>query len=344
MIIIHAGMHKTGSSSIQETLYQRNGNGFDYLPWRDSNHSGLFFLMFCENPEQIQGFKQQGMAPETARKLADEWGGKVSEALEKRVADSAAHPAIFSAEVISSASEDEVRRLADYMRKFDPDIRAIAYVRPPVSFMTSAFQQRMKGKHVHNFKKLNLWPNYKERFEKLDHIFGRENVTLKLFKRNNLQGGDVVLDFAQEAGINLTSSDVVRTNEAMSLEAVALLDTVLRNSKLFAVDDKETARKFHGFLNHMMQIGSREFVLDETLTDPILAANRADLDWIEERLGMPALDATPQSDCKVSSEADLLAVATAMLPELEKTVTDILVSQPPTKQIVSYMGLLKDAL
>jgi len=344
MIIIHAGMHKTGSSSIQKTLYQQNGNGFDYLPWRVANHSGLFSLMFEGNPGQAVGLKRKGIDLEAAKKLTDQWGGKMSEVLGKRAADKVAHPAIFSAEFISSASEDSVRRLADYMRKFDSDIRVVAYVRPPVSFMTSAFQQRMKRRDAHNFKNLRLWPNYKERFEKLDDVFGRENVTLKLFKSHNMKGGDVVLDFAGEAGINLSSSDVVRANEAMSLEAVALLDTFIRNSKLLSVNEKESGAKIRRFQKHIMQIGGRKFVLDETLTDPIIAANRVDLDWIEERLGIPALDVTPQSDCKVSSEADLLAVAIDVLPQLEKVLTDAISSQSPKQRVVTYMSLLKAAL
>ncbi|SMD10772.1 hypothetical protein SAMN06295998_13320 [Primorskyibacter flagellatus] len=344
MLIIHAGMHKTGSSSIQQTLHRWDGTGADYLPWCFSNHSGLFFLMFQDAPEDGGGFKLAGMRPEEAKRLADEWGGKMSEVLEKRAADKVTHPAIFSAEVISSASEAVVQRLADYMRKYEPDIRVVAYVRPPVSFMISAFQQRMKTGHVHNFERLWIWPNYRDRFETLDRVFGRTNVTLKLFKREHLKDGDVVLDFAQEIGVDLRPSDVVRTNESMSLEAAALLDTFGRYAEPFVTGDRLSEQRRTRFFDRLMQIGSRRFVLDETVTDPILAANRADLDWMEDRLGMPVLDATPQSDFKIASEADLLAVALEALPELQKAIADTLASQPTHRHVAASVSLLSEAM
>ena len=56
-----------------------------------------------------------------------------------------------------------------------PNITVIAYVRPPVSFMASAFQQavRVEGR---TDRRSRFWPGYRERFEKLDTVFGRENV------------------------------------------------------------------------------------------------------------------------------------------------------------------------
>ncbi|MBC6404024.1 MAG: hypothetical protein GDA35_10495 [Hyphomonadaceae bacterium] len=52
MIIIHAGMRNTGSSSIQQTFAKLDGDRVDYAPWRAANHSGLFFLHLHSSPEK----------------------------------------------------------------------------------------------------------------------------------------------------------------------------------------------------------------------------------------------------------------------------------------------------
>lgn len=46
----HIGLHKTGTTSIQETLYKRPiGEGVRYFPWRTANHSALIRLLFDDD-------------------------------------------------------------------------------------------------------------------------------------------------------------------------------------------------------------------------------------------------------------------------------------------------------
>ena len=82
-------------------------------------------------------------------------------------------------------------RLADFYRKLGYQPRVVAYVKRPISFMQSAFQQRIKT----NLRRLDvasgLWPKYRDRLEKMDEIFGRENVDLHVFDSSTLIKGDV---------------------------------------------------------------------------------------------------------------------------------------------------------
>lgn len=41
-IVIHAGMHKTGSSAIQDHFFDSAYPGLRYARWNGGNHSGLF--------------------------------------------------------------------------------------------------------------------------------------------------------------------------------------------------------------------------------------------------------------------------------------------------------------
>lgn len=352
MILIHAGMHKTGSSSIQSTLAKLNETQIDYLPWRVDNHSGLFTLMFHDAPETTGGFKRAGSSAQSVRELADRWGARATALMEKRAAAGNQRPLVFSAEAISSAPEDAVQRMADYMRRYDPDIRVLAYVRPPISFMSSAFQQRSKFGLPHNLAEMRVWPRYRARFEKLDRVFGREAVTLKLFQRDLFAGGDVVLDFAREAGVTLDPSDVVRANESMSLEAIALLYVQSQYGARFGPRDQANKQRHGRFLDRVTRIGGRRFVLDGALTMPIVEANRADLDWMEARLGQPLLDAPAEGTDTVATEADLIAAAVAATPQLEQAITDTLATPVPDQTpeqaqactVARRVDLLKEAM
>jgi len=68
-IVIHPGMHKTGSSAIQNHFFETAYPGLRYARWNGSNHSGLFVLLFQE-PELLAsywGFKSMG--PEFCARL-----------------------------------------------------------------------------------------------------------------------------------------------------------------------------------------------------------------------------------------------------------------------------------
>ena len=46
-VILHVGMHKTGSSSIQRHLHGTElGHGVSFARWSEPNHSTLVWLLF----------------------------------------------------------------------------------------------------------------------------------------------------------------------------------------------------------------------------------------------------------------------------------------------------------
>ena len=344
MIIIHAGMHKTGSSSIQSSLYKLRGTQLDYVPWTGPNHSGLFTVMFEDAPETLPLFKRKSVTPEEVQGLKDMWSRKFKRTLRRNTADTPDRPVLFSAEAISGASEETVQRMADFVRSHAKEVRVVAYVRPPISFMTSAFQQRLKNGHKYNFRALRLWPYYRDRFEKLDRIFGRENVTLKVFSRDRLDQGDVVLDFAAEIGVDLDPSQVERSNESLSLEAAGLFHAYASYNTAEELVDRASFRNRQRFMNLMMTIGQRRFALSDTLTTPLVEANRADLDWMEERLGTQLYEGASQVEGAVSSEDDLMAAGVAAMPLVEALIAETIADEEPGVVAARKMGLLREAM
>ena len=79
-------------------------------------------------------------------------------------------------------------------------MRVIGYVRPPVAFKTSLFQQRVKhGLGAFNID--GIRPKYRKRFRKFDTVFGTGNVTLRKFDPATFPDRCVVRDFCQQLGI-----------------------------------------------------------------------------------------------------------------------------------------------
>ena len=316
--VIHAGMQKTGSSSIQQTFSTLEVPGWYYpalIP--NGNHSSAWITLFEDDPETAIGHALAGLTADDMARRRARWSAE----LDRELAAGNRH-LLISAERVSKTSSVAAVRARDWLSRWSADITVTAYVRPPVSFMASAFQQVVNGRGESRIGGAGFWPNYRERFEKLDTVFGRENVRLRLYDRTTLLGGDVVLDLAQELGVTLSPEQVVRANESVSLEATALLFVQRRWGRGYVGGFPGAPRKNNQFVAAVSRIGSSRLAFSPELVGPWLERNRSDVDWIEERLGCAVLDAPRTSGRLVSSEDDLLEIALENAEEVAALVGD----------------------
>ena len=197
----------------------------------------------------------------------------------------------------------------------------IAYVRPPISYMESAFQQAVKGRGERRIGGSRFWPRYRERFEKLDAVFGRENVRLKLFRPDVLRDGDVVLDFAHELGLTVSTGaggPGERGTQSRGRRPAVRPANVgggLRRGVPWGASGWNAA-----FAATLGRIGSSPLAFSAELVAPWVEGNRGDVEWIEERLGCAVLDTPQTSGRLVSSEEDLLDIAIENADALESLV------------------------
>ncbi|MCC4270458.1 hypothetical protein LL254_07020 [Marinobacter nauticus] len=306
--VIHVGMHKTGSSSIQSTLHnlgQDLGSGFGYLKLNSPNHSGFFMTILSKKPEEYHAHKLNCRSKEEVINIQARYEAQLDEALSSFKMGKV----IISAEDLSAPSvttemlEYLRERISQYCRK----IRIIGYVRPPLGYMQSAFQQRLKGAVVKKLELRYLWPHYRARFESLDQVFGPDSVELVAFKPKDLFRGDVVYDFARRVGITLNESDVVRTNESLSLEA---------SSVLFALRYFEDEVRYPGFtednnklIDAISNIGEKKLRFSPESTRSILSDRNDDLEWMNKRLGESVEDESTSDGFTIGSENELLNIA-----------------------------------
>ncbi|MFU8863554.1 MAG: hypothetical protein ACNA7O_06535 [Rhodobacterales bacterium] len=340
--IIHPGMHKTGSSSIQATAVSIKPDGWIFPDNKTGNFSGRFALLFEDNPEDYHAFKARGMNADAVEVDRQKRLVQLENQLRKGSAEGL--NALFSAERISTSPLDSIQRLADLYRKHGYEPRVVAYVRRPISFMQSAFQQRLKL--TLNDLKTNamLWPNYRKRFEKLDQVFGRENVKLNVFDRSTLKQGDVCIDFFGQIGIDLSVEQVVRVNESLSLPACALLFAQRHLGEGFVQGFKRAPAKNNAFIAALSRLPGDPLKFKRSYVAPIFEEWRKDLEWMEERLGQSLSDLPDEdSDDAIGSAEDLLAVADRHRHELEELLFEEIRKEgdQPRDRLIRNLELLR---
>lgn len=292
-VIIHPGMPKTGSSSIQKTLVNHPVTDW-VVPARNSGNMGReLILLFEDEPWNAPAFTIQGVSREEVLSRKEKLLEQLTEQLRKAARQGL--NTVFSAERIFNVPEHVVTRLRDFYLDLGFRPRVVGYVRQPVSFMQSAFQQNLKTDTPGLLEPKNLMPAYRRGFEKLDKVFGQENVSLKLFNPGTLRGGDVVVDFFAEMGTDLPSEHAVRVNESLSLEACALLFAQRTLGTGLERGFRTAGRSNARFVEALSVIGKRKLRFSRSFVEPILDRYRPELLWMEERLGVGLLD-LPEAD------------------------------------------------
>ncbi|MDP3704830.1 MAG: hypothetical protein Q8R24_02835 [Legionellaceae bacterium] len=183
-IQLHVGIHKTATTSIQETLFTNkvlpkymhqyyypkswsSNHGSVLLKLSDA-HYNLPYLVLKEQNHYINKLHKINMLNEVASISAD--------------------TLVISAEILCVASEETLEMVKKYFESIyeSVNISIMIYVRNPVSHFTSTFQQATKTifycakNDLEMF--VELYCNEKNPLQKFIHIFGQENIKVVRFE------------------------------------------------------------------------------------------------------------------------------------------------------------------
>lgn len=315
LCIVHIGMPKTGSTSLQESFYKGIADErVSYANLPEASHSGIIFTMFCDRPETYYYIKAYGYNKEQI----DAFNLKNRELLIQGFLDFSTNIEIISGEDIYHLKEAELRKLYNFLKEYFCQIIIVGYVRPPKSFMESAFQQLIKYHELDSFDFFKIYHPY-QNFARFDAVFGKENVFLWKFDPTTFPNHDITLDFCQRLGIKVESKALVRTNETISQEAISILFVYNKyaNKVNFGVNDHK--------LNHLLvekirHIGNTRFHFSSYLIETVLSSNKADIEWIENRMNTTLREVSTLNQAGIRSEEELCQFAIKNVPNLKKLI------------------------
>lgn len=273
-VLLHVGMHKTGTTALQYALDGYDDSRLRYARLGDINHSIAMVTAFAGAPQSYHVWQQLGAsADQVARKAAAFRQSLLSElALPHR-------KLVIIGEEISMLYPAAIAEMLATLRGSGRRPQILAYLRDPLGYVTSAFQQQVRGGQT-SFALPR--PLYAKRFEKFVTQLGRDAVTFRDYAP--LARHSVVADFAELIGIPTGAMPDRRANPALPMEAVRLLHLFNRSAPQHASPQGPAARAARSALiRHLATRFSGHFTLPAEVA--ATAIDLADLDWIERAAG-----------------------------------------------------------
>jgi hypothetical protein len=283
------GMMKTGTSSIQRSLRGFADSSFvcyeDRL--RRANHGHTIFGI-VEAIRPVRRGRKLARAGKRARTEFDSQEGDLPEPdarerVDRAIQSLAGRSLIMTSEAMRLLTPSQIEDLAAYFQSRVSKLTVVGYVRPPVGFRTSVARATVGGSlRTLNFD--NKPTHYRELFGKFDDVLGRENVLLWKFDPQSFPAGCVVQDFCTRLGIDFPKERIVRANESLPREAVALLYTYHKFGRGMGSRSMDNRQRLR-LVQRLGQIGHTKFRFSPDLLRLFVERNRADIEWMEQRLG-----------------------------------------------------------
>ncbi|MGD9969664.1 MAG: hypothetical protein AB7S65_04355 [Sulfuricurvum sp.] len=315
LCIVHIGMPKTGSTSLQESFYKGiSDERVSYANLPEASHSGIIYTMFSDRPETYYYVKAHAFNKEQI----EAYNLQNRELMIQGFRDLSTSIEIISGEDIYHLKESELEKMFNFLKEYFKKIIIVGYIRSPKSFMESAFQQLVKYHDLNKFDFSIIYHPYRN-LARFDTVFGQENVFLWKFDPSVFPNNDITLDFCERLGIKIESKAAIRANETISQEAISILFTYNKYGRKasFGVQDHK--------LNHLLvekirHIGTTRFHFSSHLIETVLANNKTDIEWIENRMNISLRDTNTPNNTEINGEEELCQFAVKSIEELKKMI------------------------
>jgi hypothetical protein len=318
-------MHKTGSSSIQESLWSNlRDPGFRYIEVT-GHANGCQFMnaAFLVDPRKYWVYQKQGLSQQKLLRTKRCYRRRLRKQL-RRLSKTDVTP-ILSAEACWMFSPDDLASIRDFMKEENYHTHIIVYLRPMKSWIESMIQEHAKfasgftdfENFGEEFCRREL--NYLERLEILEETFGADNIHIRPFTKTGLINQCAVTDFCKTVGIGFNPKDIVRSNDGLCADAVRMLhyyDTYIRRIRPPSLAANQLLNM------HLKELKGDAFHLHSSVIDPIKEHIIAQNEKIYERHGIDLHEdffAHDQGPC-IRERADLLAFSQQSLDWLADRV------------------------
>lgn len=282
-IVLHVGMHKTGSTSIQAALDGYRDEVYEYAPLppvieeergNAFNHSLLMSAAFDRNYKEIGLLQRRGLDDGDIEALRWQCRSELSTCLERSEAD----VVILSAESVTNFDAESTRALGDFLHRYASDVQVCAYVRDPFGYVKSVTQEVIKAGYTDD----RLFPmSYRKDFVAAEEVFGADHVSYRVYRRDELVDGDVVADFWSWIGLRKDPPNNTEVNVALSTDATRCI-YALNGSAMASTGNSLLFASRQELQNVLVRLFPGRFNLPDHLVAKEIDV--WDLAWMEARL------------------------------------------------------------
>lgn len=278
-LVLHIGMHKTGTTAIQLAL-----DGYDDGETRMArlgvpNHSIPMLTCFSADPTRYHVWVRQGMPAAEVLRRRDLWRARLAEEL--------ALPRgslVISGEEMSLMRPASVTQMLDTLRTGANRIEVFGWLRPAASYIGSAFQQMVKaGQGTLDLPR----PRYRDRFEPYLAALGRDALSLSLYGSGGSGQGGAVAGFCQQVGIPAHAVPEKTENSSLPPDALRLIWRLNRDGPPTTGTPARLAARSR-LLRHLSLRFTGRFVMPPEMAAAGL--DPADIDWAEALTGFALRD------------------------------------------------------
>lgn len=297
--VVHCGMPKTGTSSLQETLYQVLANkSFAYIHFDSGAPNVELQKIF-----NIDRALRKARNSEQSRSEVEAEQVYLKKSLSKQLSRNPSQTKIIVCEAIQSFKGPGLKKFNSLLQKYSESVQYIYYVRSPYSYFSSAFQQRMKRDKLFDIENLMRSPEYEHNVKEFQKAFGEDNLTVRLFDPELFPDGNSVLDFCRFAEIDVKKEDCIRRNESLSYQATALL-YIFRKYSGLELRTRSTLRYMNTLVPLLRSLGGESFLLDKALIDQFFDPSTSFCQKLNEKFNGRFLNWDPSPNKRIIHSFD----------------------------------------
>lgn len=288
-VIIHAGFHKTATTSIQKTCAKNRKQleklGFYYpLFYLNEtlfdNHSALFYSMFTSNPERYHVNVNWKVDVNEANKKYEQ---QLNELLQKKL-----NKIVISGEDISVLTKSELSRMKEKIYSYGYSIRLIILVRSPFSSLNSFIQQQIKSGR--SIEKANC-QSTKNRIENIISVF--PEAEFYSFQKSCKHNYGPIGYFLNLIGVNNYSEiDFFDSNTSISNQSARLISYINERHPLW-INEKVNSLVSHNQISLFNKIKGSKFKLTSNEIEKFRHILDKDNEYLSEKFSIDFCDPKP---------------------------------------------------
>jgi len=305
-IILHIGVPKTGSTSIQETLYYPKNRellankGYFYPKSWFSNHSPQLVSSFCEDPFHLRANIAHGFSKDQILEI-----NRINiELLEKELIENKLDQIIISAEVISGMKKNELMSIKQFLiekvgyskhKTIKVQFRIIMYVRDPYEHTSSQVQQMIKNgrnfREAYNIISKSRKAYYQKRIRSFQDIFEKNAIQLYKFEEAIQHKYSIAGHFLSLLGFSeddLREFKFIHANQRISEKAAEIISYINEQKPLLRKRKLNPGRMW-GDTTPLNQLKGTNFNLTKEQKEELWSKSQLDLLLVAKEFGIEYL-------------------------------------------------------